>query len=625
MSLTAKDGVPKLGLRRTWTVLRVVGGYLWPMGETGLRCRVVVAMVLLVVAKVTNVYVPVLYKYAVDALGEPTAQAVAVPVVLIMAYGVARILAQAFGELRDAIFAPVSQRAIRNIALRVFHHLHALSLRFHLERQTGGLSRVIERGTNGMEFLIRFTTFNILPTLFEICLVGVVLWSLYDWRFSAVTLAAVGGYIAFSVTLSEWRIKFVRRMNDADTEANAKAIDSLLNYETVKYFGNEEHEARRFDVGRRRYEQAAISSSRTLSLLNVGQGAIISCGLVAVMVMAGYGVKAGTMTLGDFVAVNAFLIQLYMPLNMLGFAYREIRNALVNMESMFGLMDVKTEIADKPGAPPLKVAGGEIVFDHVDFHYEKARPILHDVSFRVAPGDTVAIVGSSGAGKSTVSRILFRFYDVAGGSVRIDGQDIRDVTQSSLRAAIGVVPQDTVLFNDTIYYNICYGRPAATREEVEQAARLARIHDFIMALPQGYDSTVGERGLKLSGGEKQRVAIARTILKNPSILLFDEATSALDTRTEQEIQRSLEEVSRGRTTVVIAHRLSTIINADEIVVLDRGRVAERGRHGELLARNGLYADMWRRQQEADREAERHVVEEEEPPSFRAEGHLRVAE
>jgi ATP-binding cassette subfamily B protein len=625
MSLAAKDGVPKLGLRRSWAVLRVVGRYLWPEGETGLRCRVVIALALLIVAKVTNVYVPVLYKHAVDALGEPATQIVAVPVALILAYGVARILAQAFGELRDAIFAPVSQRAIRNIALQVFHHLHALSLRFHLERQTGGLSRVIERGTNGMEFLIRFTTFNILPTLFEICLVGVVLWSLYDWRFSAVTLAAVGGYIAFSVILSEWRIKFVRSMNDADTEANAKAIDSLLNYETVKYFGNEEHEKRRFDVGRRRYELAAIRSSRTLSLLNVGQGTIISCGLIAVMVMAGYGVKAGTMTIGDFVAVNAFLIQLYMPLNMLGFAYREIRNALVNMESMFGLMDVKAEIADKPDAPALKVTGGEIVFDHVDFHYEKARPILHDVSFRVAPGDTVAIVGSSGAGKSTVSRILFRFYDVASGSVRIDGQDIRDVTQSSLRAAIGVVPQDTVLFNDTIYYNICYGRPDCTREEVEQAARLARIHDFIMALPQGYDSTVGERGLKLSGGEKQRVAIARTILKNPSILLFDEATSALDTRTEQEIQRSLEEVSRGRTTVVIAHRLSTIINADEIVVLDRGRVAERGRHGELLARNGLYADMWRRQQEAAREAERHVAESEDAPSFRAEGHLRVAD
>jgi len=625
MSPPAKDGVPKLGLSRSWAVLRVVGLHLWPKGETGLRTRVVVALGLLIVAKVTTVYVPVLYKHAVDALDGLATQAVAVPVALILAYGVARILAQALGELRDALFAPVSQRAIRDIALEVFRHLHALSLRFHLERQTGGLSRVIERGTSGMEFLIRFTTFNIVPTLLEIVLVGAVLWSLYDWRFSAVTLAAVAGYVVFSIALSEWRIKFVRRMNDADTEANTKAIDSLLNYETVKYFGNEGHEGRRFDVSRRRYEQAAIRSSRTLSMLNVGQGAIISCGLVAVMVMAGYGVRAGTMTLGDFVAVNAFLIQLYQPLSMLGFAYREIRNALVNMENMFGLLAVKTEIADKPGAPALQVRGGDIVFDHVDFHYEKSRPILHDVSFRVAPGDTVAIVGSSGAGKSTVSRILFRFYDVAAGSVRIDGQDIRGVTQASLRAAIGVVPQDTVLFNDTIYYNIAYGRPDCTREEVEQAARLARIHDFVMALPQGYEATVGERGLKLSGGEKQRVAIARTILKNPSILLFDEATSALDTRTEQEIQRSLEEVSRGRTTVVIAHRLSTIIHADEIVVLDRGRVAERGRHAELLTKGGLYADMWRRQQEAAAEAERRIEREAEPPSFRAEGHLRVAE
>jgi len=595
---------------------------LWPKNEMALRTRVVIALVLLVVAKVTNVYVPLLYKDAVDALGTPAAQAVAVPIALIVAYGAARVLAQAFGEIRDAIFAPVAQRAIRNLALEVFGHLHALSLRFHLERQTGGISRVIERGTQGMDFLIRFTTFNILPTLFEIILVGGILWSLYDWRFSVVTLVVVGVYIVFSIVFSEWRIKFVRYMNEADTEANAKAIDSLLNFETVKYFGNEPHEARRYDVGRRRYETAAIRSSRTLSVLNIGQGAIISVGLVAVMAMAGQGVVAGTMTIGDFVAVNAFLIQLYMPLNMLGFAYREIRNALVNMEKMFGLLRVQAEIADKPGAPPLAVSGGEIVFDHVDFHYEKARPILHDVSFRVAPGETVAIVGSSGAGKSTISRILFRFYDVASGHVRIDGQDIRDVQQASLRAAIGVVPQDTVLFNDTIYYNIAYGRPGASREEVEEAARLARIHDFIMALPQGYDSPVGERGLKLSGGEKQRVAIARTILKNPRILLFDEATSALDTRTEQEIQRSLEEVSRGRTTVIIAHRLSTIINADEIVVLDRGRVAERGRHAELLAGNGLYADMWRRQQEAAAEAERHV---EEPPSFRGEGHLRVGD
>jgi ABC-type transport system involved in Fe-S cluster assembly fused permease/ATPase subunit len=622
MSKTVTDGAPRIDASRTWGVIGILGRHLWPKGEKTLRVRVVVAMVLLVAAKLTNVYVPILYKNAVDALGSPAAQAAAVPIALIVAYGVARVLSQAFGEVRDAVFAPVAQRAIRNLALEVFGHLHALSLRFHLERQTGGLSRVIERGTQGMEFLIRFTTFNILPTLFEIILVGGILWSLYDWRFSVVTLAVVGAYIVFSITLSEWRIKFVRYMNEADTDSNAKAIDSLLNFETVKYFGNEPHEARRYDVGRRRYENAAIRSSRTLSLLNIGQGTIISIGLVAVMAMAGQGVAAGTMTIGDFVAVNAFLIQLYMPLNMLGFAYREIRNALVNMEKMFGLLEVQAEIADRPGAPPLAVSGGEIVFDHVDFHYEKARPILHDVSFRVAPGETVAIVGSSGAGKSTISRILFRFYDVASGHVRIDGQDIRDVQQASLRAAIGVVPQDTVLFNDTIYYNIAYGRPGASREEVEEAARLARIHDFIMALPQGYDSTVGERGLKLSGGEKQRVAIARTILKDPRILLFDEATSALDTRTEQEIQRSLEEVSRGRTTVIIAHRLSTIINAHEIVVLDRGRVAERGRHADLLARDGLYADMWRRQQEAAAEAERHV---EEPPSFRAEGHLRVGD
>lgn len=622
MSPSANETVPKVSASRTWGVMAILGRHLWPKGERGLRLRVVIALAMLVLAKVVAVYVPLLYKQAVDALGSTAAQAVAVPVVLILAYGAARVLSQAFGEIRDAVFAPVSQRAIRNLALEVFDHLHALSLRYHLERQTGGLSRVIERGTQGMEFLIRFTTFNILPTLLEIALVGGILWSLYDWRFSAVTLVVIAGYVVFSIMLSEWRIKFVRRMNDADTEANAKAIDSLLNYETVKYFGNEVHEARRFDVGRRRYEIAAIRSSRTLSLLNIGQGTIISIGLVAVMVMAGSGVVQGTMTIGDFVAVNTFLIQLYMPLNMLGFAYREIRNALVNMEKMFGLLEVPAEIADRPGAPALKVAGGEIVFDHVDFHYEPTRPILHDVSFHVPAGNTVAIVGSSGAGKSTVSRILFRFYDVASGSVRIDGQDIRDVTQSSLRAAIGVVPQDTVLFNDTIYYNIAYGRPDATREEVEQAARLARIHDFIMALPQGYEATVGERGLKLSGGEKQRVAIARTILKNPAILLFDEATSALDTRTEQEIQRSLEEVSRGRTTVVIAHRLSTIINADEIIVLDRGRVVERGHHADLLAMNGAYAEMWRRQQEAAAEAERKV---EEPPSLRSEGHLRVAD
>jgi ATP-binding cassette subfamily B protein len=549
---------------------------LWPKNEWGLRSRVLIALVLLVLAKVVNVYVPILYKHAIDALGDGKAQAVAVPVALILAYGLARVLAQAFGEVRDAVFSPVSQRAIRNLALEVFDHLHALSLRFHLERQTGGLSRVIERGTQGMEFLIRFTTFNILPTLFEITLVAIILWHLYDWRFTAVTLGVIAGYILFSVTLSEWRIKFVRRMNDADTEANAKAIDSLLNYETVKYFGNELHEARRYDVGRRRYEIAAIRSSRTLSLLNIGQGAIISGGLAAVMLMAGKGVVEGTMTLGDFVAVNAFLLQLYVPLNMLGFAYREIRNAIVGMERMFGLLDVPAEIADKPGAPPLAVTGGEIVFDHVNFHYEKARPILHDVSFRVAPGDTVAIVGSSGAGKSTVSRILYRFYDVAGGSVRIDGQDIREVTQASLRSAIGVVPQDTVLFNDTIYYNICYGRPDCTREEVEQAARLARIHDFIMALPLGYDSMVGERGLKLSGGEKQRVAIARTILKNPHILLFDEATSALDPELRREVLLVMRQLAlEGMTMLVVTHEMGFAREvANRVVFMDAGQVIE---------------------------------------------------
>ncbi len=624
MSPPASTRPASIDLNRSWAVLSILGRHLWPKGEWGLRSRVAIALVLLVGAKVANVFVPLLYKRGVDALSTPQNAIVVVPIALILAYGAARVLAQALGEIRDAIFAPVAQRAIRNLALGVFGHLHALSLRFHLERQTGGLSRVIERGTTGMDFLIRFMTFNILPTLVEIAMVGGILWHLYDWRFMAVTLGVIAGYIVFTITLSEWRIAFVRRMNDADTEANAKAIDSMINYETVKYFGNEAHELRRYDVGRRRYESAAIRSARTLSLLNIGQGLIIAVGLAIIMVMAGDGVAAHTMTVGDFVAVNAFLLQLYAPLNMLGFAYREIRAALVSMEQMFGLLNVATEVSDKAGAPALTVSGGEIVFDHVDFHYDASRPILHDVSFRVPPGNTVAIVGSSGAGKSTVSRILFRFYDVSGGSVRIDGQDIRDISQASLRAAIGVVPQDTVLFNDTIYYNIAYGRPDATREQVEEAAKLARIHDFIAGLPLGYDSAVGERGLKLSGGEKQRVAIARTILKDPRILLFDEATSALDTRTEQEIQNSLEEVSRGRTTVVIAHRLSTIINSDEIIVLDRGWVAERGRHGELLARNGLYADMWARQQEAAAAAERKV-EAAEPPSFRAEGHLRVAE
>jgi ATP-binding cassette subfamily B protein len=473
-----------------------------------------------------------------------------------------------------------------------------------------------------MDFLINFMTFNIIPTILEILLVAGIMWWLYDWRFAAVTMAAIAGYILFTIKLSEWRTSLVRRMNESDTEANAKAIDSLLNYETVKYFGNERHEALRFDVARKAYERAAVKSRVSLSLLNVGQGFIISTGLVIVMAMAGQEVVNGRMTIGDFVAVNAFLIQLYQPLNFLGFVYREIRTGLVNMEKMFGLLQADIEVADKPGATTLAPGPGAVRFDHVDFRYEANRQILYDVTIAVPAGHTVAIVGPSGAGKSTVSRILYRFYDVAGGRVSIDGQDIRDVSQASLRAAIGIVPQDTVLFNDTIYYNICYGRPEATRAEIEEAAKLARIHDFITSLPEGYDTMVGERGLKLSGGEKQRVAIARTILKDPRILLFDEATSALDTRTEQEIAQSLREVSRGRTTIVIAHRLSTVVDADEIVVLVQGRVAERGTHTALMMRNGVYADMWRRQAEAAEEA---FAEIPEAPSLRSEGRLRAGD
>jgi ATP-binding cassette subfamily B protein len=583
---------------------------------------VVIAMVLLVLAKLANVVVPIFYKRAVDALtpGQAVTALVAVPVMLVVAYGVARALTLAFGELRDLVFARVAQRAIRQVALRTFRHLHALSLRFHLERQTGGLSRSIERGTAGIEFLLTFSLFNIVPTIVEMALVTAILWGLYDWTFAAVILGTIAVYIAFTLTITEWRTKYVRQMNDTDNEANTKAIDSLLNFETVKYFGNEDHEAERFDRSRQRYERAAVRSKATLSTLNIGQGVVIAIGLVLVMIMAGQGVVAGRMTVGDFVLVNTYLVQLYMPLNFLGFVYREIRSSLVNMEQMFALLTINAEVADKPGAKPLVVTQGVVEFNHVDFRYEANRAILHDVSFKVPAGHTVAIVGPSGAGKSTISRILFRFYDVASGQVTIDGQDIRDITQKSLRSAIGIVPQDTVLFNDTIYYNIAYGRPSATTEEIEQAAKLAQIHDFIVTLPDGYKTMVGERGLKLSGGEKQRVAIARTILKNPPILLFDEATSALDTQTEREIQKSLKEVSRSRTTLVIAHRLSTVVDAEEIIVLQAGRIVERGNHQQLLALGGLYAAMWQRQQEAQ-----HVEEAiAEPPSLREHGHLRGA-
>ena len=504
----------------------------------------------------------------------------------------------AFGELRDALFARVGQNAIRQVALSTFRHLHALSMRFHLDRQTGGLSRAIERGTKGIDFLLRFVLFSIFPTLLEIFLVCGILWTLFDFWYAAVTFTTIVGYIVYTISVTEWRLKFRRAMNKSDSEANTKAIDSLLNFETVKYFNNEDHEASRFDGALAGYEKAAIRSNVSLSFLNIGQAAIISIGVTLVMLMAAHGVKNGTMTLGDFVLVNTYLIQLYMPLNFLGFVYREIKQSLVDMEFMFNLLDEATEVVDAPDAKPLVLSGGEVEFDAVDFSYNPERQILHGVTFSVPKGTTTAVVGPSGSGKSTIGRLLYRFYDVNAGSIRIDGQDLRDSQQQTVRGQIGIVPQDTVLFNDTIAYNIAYGRPGSDQEKVIEAAKLAQIHDFILSLPDGYDTVVGERGLKLSGGERQRVSIARTILKNPEILLFDEATSALDSRTEKEIQKSLAEVSKGRTTLVVAHRLSTIIDSDEIIVLDQGRIAEKGTHKALLKADSIYAEMWKRQQEA---------------------------
>jgi ABC-type transport system involved in Fe-S cluster assembly fused permease/ATPase subunit len=580
-------------------VMRSLVPFLWRDNGFELRARVVGAIALLILALLANVYVPIVYKGAVDALTPKGADILLVlPVALILGYGLLRFTATASSEIRDAIFAKVTQRAVRRVATRVFRHLHNLSLRYHLDRQTGGLSRAIERGMKGIEFTLAFMLFSIIPTILEIVVVCGILWVLYDIWFASVTFVTIGTYIFFTLWVTEWRLRFRREMNARDQEANTRAIDSLLNFETVKYFGNEVHEGNRYDNAMARYEKAAVRNKTSLSLLNVGQAVIISGGLIAVMTMAGRGVVSGAMTVGDFVLVMTYLIQLYTPLDFLGYVYREVKQSLTDMEVLFGLMQVTPEIRDRAGAGDLKIEGGEVAFENVSFGYNADRPILKDVSFRVPAGHKVAIVGPSGAGKSTISRLLFRFYDIDAGRITIDGQDVRDVTQDSLRQAIGIVPQDTVLFNDTIHYNIAYGCPGAPEAEIEAASKLAAIHDFIVSTPQGYATRVGERGLKLSGGEKQRVAIARTMLKKPAILIFDEATSALDSHTEKDIQAALSQVARNHTTLVIAHRLSTVVDADEILVLEDGRIAERGTHAGLLEKGGQYAAMWARQQEA---------------------------
>jgi ABC-type transport system involved in Fe-S cluster assembly fused permease/ATPase subunit len=584
-----------------WKTIKSLLPYLWEF-----RGRVVLALVFLALAKVATVSVPLVLKDVVDALS-PSKSVLVLPVFLLVAYGLLRLANSSFGELRDMVFAKVTQRSIRRVALKVFEHLHNLSLRFHLERQTGGMSRDIERGTAGIRFLLNFMLFNILPTLLEIGFVTVILLVKYDPWFCIITLATLVVYIVFTLFVTEWRMIFRRNMNEMDSKANTRAIDSLLNYETVKYFNNEDFEARRYDETLQSWEKAAVRNQTSLSALNIGQGAVIAVGVTLLMLMAGNGVVKGTMTIGDLVLVNAFLIQLYMPLHFLGFVYREIRHSLADMERMFGLLEQNTEVSDRPGARELKISGGAIRFEHVGFGYDSRRQVLQDVSFDVPAGHKVAVVGASGAGKSTLSRLLFRFYDATTGRILIDGQDIRDVTQKSLRRAIGIVPQDTVLFNDTIYYNIAYGQPEATREEIIEAARAAHIDQFVETLPDKYDSLVGERGLKLSGGEKQRVAIARTLLKNPPILVFDEATSALDSHTEKAIQAELLEIATDHTTLVIAHRLSTIMDADQILVMDHGRIVERGTHGELLARDGAYAHMWALQQQEEEAEELKVA------------------
>jgi len=586
--------------RSSWSIIARVIPYLWPEDKAWVKYRVVIAMAALLLSKLIGTYTPFLYRDAVDTLSaKGVSDLVLGAVGLTVAYGVARIMSNGLQQLRDAVFAKVGQRALRMLALETFNHIHRLSMRYHITRKTGGLSRIIERGVKGVDFLLRFMLFSVGPLILELLLVAGILFFWFDWTYLAVIVVTIALYVWFTFAVTEWRVKLRRQMNDQDTDANQKAIDSLLNFETVKYFGAEDREAERYDTAMRGYEHAALMTNYSLAFLNFGQAVIISIGLILVMVMAAMGVERGDFTVGDFVMVNAFMIQITMPLNFLGTVYREIRQSLVDMGEMFDLLEQPAEINDKPNARDLAIHGGNVRLENVFFGYNSDRPILQNVSIDVRAGQTVAIVGSSGSGKSTIGRLLFRFYDVVSGALTIDGQDVRDVTQKSLHNAIGVVPQDTVLFNDTIYYNIAYGRDGATREDVEKAARDAQIHDFILSLPEGYETQVGERGLKLSGGEKQRVGIARTLLKNPPILLLDEATSALDTETEQGIQGALDRAAEGRTVITIAHRLSTIADADHIVVLEKGLVVEQGTHDELWAKGGRYHALWTMQQNAD--------------------------